>query len=50
MVTVPDAFLIVVIPVTLIPEELIVTAEPTITDDAVAIPVSDKLFPKIVPV
>jgi hypothetical protein len=38
MVTVPDAFLIVVIPVTLIPEELIVTAEPTITDDAVAIP------------
>ena len=37
-------------PTTVIPDEFTVTAVPTLKLDAVAIPVSDRLLPKIVPV
>jgi hypothetical protein len=46
----PTKDVAVTTPTTLIPDEFAVTAVPTLRVAAVAIPVSDKLLPKIVPV
>ena len=46
----PTKLVAVTIPDTLIPDESTVTAVPTLRPAAVTIPVSDMLFPKIVPV